>query len=311
MKNGGSFWKTAKLVIGIILLIALYEVVFISGVKTVIRKIRGDSPAPAAAGEQAGEAATTQVVTSTPTVPPTATPTPTRVPPGQLSPTPAFSADGEEGYRIDEETFPDGWLRDALRNLPGGEDGFFTYGEIRSIRKLKLEGDIRSLEGLELLSELEKLEIDGCPIEEFHIGRMTDLRELSCKNCRIRILDVSYGRELRKLNCENNPITELDVSTNVLLRTLRCGHTDLEKLVLPSRGELRELYIDYTKIRKLDFLNLQSLGVLSCEGFSRVDISQTKSISRLYVSSYAEVVLPEGRTTVFRDGAEQTPTPTP
>ena len=82
---------------------------------------------------------------------------------------------------IDQAHFPDGNLRNMLRNYDFGSDGKLTVDEIKGIDELNLESnDIQNLKGIEYFTELKTLYFDDNHIQAVDLSRNTKLETIYC-----------------------------------------------------------------------------------------------------------------------------------
>ncbi|MBR5348932.1 MAG: extracellular solute-binding protein [Lachnospiraceae bacterium] len=106
-----------------------------------------------------------------------------------------------KAVRINEKQFPDEIFRDYVRNkFDENEDDILSKEEILQATEVDVDyTDVKSLKGIENLSELTVLSCKGTDLEE---------------------LDVSANRELQTLRCVGNALSSLDVTNNTKLGTL-------------------------------------------------------------------------------------------
>ena len=178
-------------------------------------------------------------------------------------------AGSDPGLEINATNFPDPNFRSyVLDFIDEDEDGYLSDEE-RSLRGLNLgftEGNIASLKGIELFTELEELYCWDNQLTSLDLSQNTKLVELNCSFNQLTSLDLSKNTALRILRCYNNPLTSLDLSQNTKLYQLECGNNQLTSLDLSHNTELFQLGCGNNQLTSLDVSKNTALRVLFCHG---------------------------------------------
>lgn len=175
---------------------------------------------------------------------------------------------------ISEVNFPDEVFRDyVVRNFDTNSDGFLSRDEIKEalIVDVSFNKQITSLQGIEILSSLERLVIYNTNIKELPIFSNIFLKYLDCSNTEIKELDISHT-SLVYLDCSNTKIEKLDIHGSHL-RYLDCSNTDIKELNLSRCASLCELHCENTKIKELNIINNSNFYYLSCDNIKLRDIN--------------------------------------
>ena len=173
----------------------------------------------------------------------------------------------EQGLAIDEKNFPDPAFRAYVQTLLGSEDGVFTDEELARITEIDCHGEeelpdfndpryIKSLKGIELFTNLEKLDCSVNPnLSELDVSVYPNLKHLNINTTIIDDLDLSHSPQLEYLNIGQSRVAKLDVSHNPKLINL----SSVFNYYLPADGvdvshnpELEALDLGYTSIETLD-----------------------------------------------------------
>lgn len=126
-------------------------------------------------------------------------------------------------YDIDERTFPDAPLREALERQGDRDgDGKLSREEAATIKRLTLaDSSLSSFSGMELLPNLEHLDASNCEgLVDPDFGKVPNLHELDLTGSGVTGIDAAKMPELLKLAAPLTPIDSLDVSHNASLIAL-------------------------------------------------------------------------------------------
>lgn len=175
----------------------------------------------------------------------------------------------EEGVRIDEEHFPDKAFRNAIRKYDLNYDDVLSDEEAENALYIDvgMKG-IKTLKGIEYLTQLEKLKCLGNELTDLDVSKNTKLKELDCAHNYIKELDLSRNEKLEILCCAWNQLTELDISNNVELRDLSLPRNQLTELDVSRNIKLTELNCSSNKIKNLDISMLTKMTELIISGCS-------------------------------------------
>ena len=183
----------------------------------------------------------------------------------------------EGGIPVDEEHFPDGVFRNAIRNTNDpNHDGYLSKEELDAITFVDVSGSsIRSLQGIEFFSELLYLNCSNCNLTELDTSKNPKLADLYCHYNDLTELDLSHNPELFLLGCMGNKLTALDLSHNDQLFEVECSNNKLKMLDVSHNPNLCNLSVRWNRISKLDLsqnYNLRELDVMDL-GLKELDVS--------------------------------------
>ena len=178
-------------------------------------------------------------------------------------------AGSDPGLEINATNFPDENFRSCVLDfIDEDEDGYLSDEE-RSLRGLNLgftEGNIASLKGIELFTELEELYCWDNQLTSLDVSKNTKLKQLGCSSNQLTSLDVSKNTALLELDCADNKLTSLDLSQNTKLYQLECGNNQLTSLDLSHNTKLFQLECGNNQLTSLDVSKNTALRVLFCHG---------------------------------------------
>jgi hypothetical protein len=143
-------------------------------------------------------------------------------------------------------------------------DGFINRQEAMAVKEIDLRGigDVKSLQGIEYFTSLEKLYIPGFIWLEtldlshhlmlevldcsyiygmspdgyqngltLNISKNVKLKELYCTHSHLNNLDLQNNIALEILDCRNSIFETLDLSNNKRLRIINCSHTTSKVII--------------------------------------------------------------------------------
>ena len=108
---------------------------------------------------------------------------------------------------VSAAVFPDKAFRNYVSTVIDKDgNGRLTPGEIAAVKEIDLSGvkKAASLKGIELFTELERLNVDDNRLTRLDLKQNTKLKTLSCRNNQLTWLDLSKNKALETLNCEGN-----------------------------------------------------------------------------------------------------------
>ena len=169
---------------------------------------------------------------------------------------------GSDAIVINTANFPDGYFGlYVLLKLDTNKDDYLDIEERTAVKALNLDGKgISSLQGIELFTNLTKLE---------------------CNNNNLQTLDIRYNKALKELHCSQNKLTELNVKNNQKLIVLSCFDNQLNELKLSWNTELENLSCGRNKLTSLSVKNNTKLATLDIEGNSITGIAMTDLVASL------------------------------
>lgn len=171
-------------------------------------------------------------------------------------------------------------LVSVLENLGIGEKDVegnlsLTQQDIDETTSLDLSNrNLNNLEGLEVFTNLTKLDCSNNQISELDLTKAPNLTSLNCSDNSLASLDVSVLPELIELRCDrcfsssnsrsySNGILDLSVCTK--LQVLSCTNNGLTELILPETLILVDIYCSNNKLKRLDVSRYTSLSQIHCE----------------------------------------------
>lgn len=196
----------------------------------------------------------------------------------------------ETRIAISEYNFPDPAFREYIRTFDrykGEQDGYLDLPEYSSIHVLAPNDlGIRSLKGIEYLTEITTLNCQGNYIEDIDLSKLVNLKSLDCSDNNLKALDVSQNKVLEYLNCSDNELTSLDVGENTALERLFCRNNFLKNLYVSKNENLKDLYCSGNNLETLDLGNvtsLMSLKRLECyeNKLTTLDTTRCKELEEL------------------------------
>ena len=169
---------------------------------------------------------------------------------------------GSDAILIGNANFPDANFCDYVSsNFDSNNDKFLTVDERYEATAINVDGkSISSLQGIELFTNLTKLE---------------------CNNNKLQTLDVRNNKSLKELYCSQNKLTELNVKNNQKLIVLSCFDNQLNELNLSWNTELENLSCGRNKLTSLSVKNNTKLATLDIEGNSITGIAMTDLVASL------------------------------
>ncbi|MBQ7185059.1 MAG: leucine-rich repeat protein [Clostridia bacterium] len=111
---------------------------------------------------------------------------------------------------IDAATFPDkAFLAWVSANADTNRDGKLTKTEIASVKSADLSAvrTVEKLDGIELFTALEALDVSDNKLTELDVSGLTELRTLKADNNKLTCLDLSGNTKLTALSCAGSAYT--------------------------------------------------------------------------------------------------------
>ena len=170
------------------------------------------------------------------------------------------------GLIIDEEHFPDDAFRALLLEKDFGEDAIITEEEMEDLYQLYIDDrGIRSLEGIDLLTNLGDLRISGNQFGTLVLPRMEGLYRLYLIRCGLTGLDLSQCPNISDFRCiENDGLTTLDLSNKPKLELLEVYENQLTSLNLEGSDSVLCMDVHQNQFTSLDLSaqrNLHSVNI--------------------------------------------------
>ena len=153
---------------------------------------------------------------------------------------------------------------------------------------------IKSLAGIEIFTDLTKLDCDFNLLTALDLSKNINLTSLDCDHNYITVLDLSKNVNLTYLDLYHNPLTTIDLSKNVNLNYLDCSdNSGLTILDLSKNDKLVYLDCSNTPIRILDVSKNVGLTEMNCSNnkFTTLDVSKNLAINYLDCSQNSLSIL--------------------
>lgn len=173
------------------------------------------------------------------------------------------------GIPIDEAHFPDSVFRQYLAAYKDeNEDGILSEQKIKEIKYIncsyesdKGQGKIKSLKGIEYLTEVKSLKCAGNDLTSLDLRQNKKLEYLDCSWNRLKSLQIKGQEWLEEFNCTGNRLSHLDLSGIGFIYELYCHKNNLISLIL---CDVDELYCYDNVLTELDLSNSPSAWYINC-----------------------------------------------
>ena len=112
-------------------------------------------------------------------------------------------------FKINATTFPDKAFRDCVsKNFDTNKDGTLSSAEVKKVTEISVNNlGISSLKGVEIFTNLGKLNCSLNNIKELDISKNTKLYNLNCISDQLKSLDISHNPVL--LSCYRSGLIEM------------------------------------------------------------------------------------------------------
>ncbi len=167
----------------------------------------------------------------------------------------------EKVVPLDKEHFPDDAFRKEMEYYDGTDrvdrekDGWLSNYEILGIKDFICSNtDIKSVQGIEYLTELGLVVLSETSIESLDLSHNIKLKSVEVARCQsLTELNVSTLTQLEQLIIDETKIRSIDLSQNTLLEHFQCSNTLLENLDLSHNKNLKRFYCEYNNVKPIDF----------------------------------------------------------
>ena len=147
-------------------------------------------------------------------------------------------------------------------------DIVLTQEDITNTTSLDLSNrNLNNLEGLEVFTNVTKLNCSNNPLTSLDVSAFTELEVLDCSNC--------FNRSSVSRSYSNGV---LDLSANTKLRSLSCSENGLTELILPD-SPLTTIYCYYNQLTTLDLSKNEELKFVNCEYNQIVEVNLSKNVA--------------------------------
>ena len=187
--------------------------------------------------------------------------------------------------KITADTFPDPNFRAAVeQQLDLDGNGELDEQDILYARNIHCDGmGIKSLRGIEYLTELRGLYCTDNEIEHMDLSKNTLLTGIWCSDNPLTELDLTPLKDLLWVYCFKCKLTSLDLTKNPLMAYVECNDNKLGTLNVSKNPELEHLICNSCGLKELDLSNNKKLTHLDAlrNGLKKLNISECTKMKRL------------------------------
>jgi hypothetical protein len=177
----------------------------------------------------------------------------------------------------------------------GFVNGRMDIDDAKGVKELIMpSGSIKSIAGIEVFTDLVKLDCDFNSITALDLSKNTNLTYLDCDHNYLTSLDLSKNTNLLYLDAYHNALTTIDLSKNLNLTYLDCSDNNtLTILDINKNDKLIYLDCSYTPIKVLDVSKNLALTELDCSNckFTVLDVGNNLALTYLDCSQNSISVL--------------------
>ncbi len=180
-------------------------------------------------------------------------------------------------------------------------NGRMDIDDAKGVKELIMpSGSVKSLAGIEIFTDLTKLDCDFNAITALDLSKNINLTYLDCDHNYLTALDLSKNINLTYLDAYHNSLNSIDLSKNLSLTYLDCSDNNgLTALDVSKNDKLTYLDCSYTPIKVLDVSKNLALIELDCSNckFTVLDVSKNLALSYLDCSQNTLSVLDVSKNT--------------
>ncbi|MDD6269167.1 MAG: dockerin type I domain-containing protein [Oscillospiraceae bacterium] len=197
-----------------------------------------------------------------------------------------FSASAEDLIAVNAANFPDDNFRSYISSeLDDDGNGYLDTIESFCVNiNLYNAGEIKSLKGIELLTDLRDLNAYGLGLTEIDVSKNINLEDLTISKNNLSEINVSNNINLESLSLSENNISSVDISKNVNLEYLDISSTGISNIDLSRCPKLTFLDCNETPITSLDLSAvplLEYIDIYKCN-MGTLDISKNTALKKIY-----------------------------
>ena len=173
-----------------------------------------------------------------------------------------------------------------LENYDANGDGEISTEEATAVTSLDVSGtisQIKSLQGIEYLDNLEVLNCSNHKISILNLTSNTKLHTLLAKNSQIK--SVTLPSSLITIDISNNNITSIIVGNMNGLAALNVSNNELGSLNVLYNKSLTELDCSNNNLRSINLVNntaLTTLNINNNTDIASIDLKTNTSLKQLY-----------------------------
>lgn len=163
--------------------------------------------------------------------------------------------------------FPDNNLANAVSSALGETaDTEVTESKLAQLTSLScIQQGIKDSAGIEYLTGLVYLNINGNQLKSIDVSENTALTTLYCSSNQLTSLDLSGNASLNILYCSVNQLTTLDLSQNLSLNKVFCSNNQLSDIDLGNNKSLTTFYCPGNELTSIDVSENTGLTTLFCD----------------------------------------------
>lgn len=171
--------------------------------------------------------------------------------------------------QISAENFPDAnfraYINEKINIYPeNNHDNVLDELEIKTTEIDVSSRKIASLDGIELFTELTKLNCSSNDLKEIDISSNDKLTVLNLGDNALTAIDLSANTALTNLDVSGNQLQALDVSANTELTNLNCAENSLKTLDVSHNMKLTDINCSSNQLEVLDVSKNTALKYLTC-----------------------------------------------
>ena len=148
------------------------------------------------------------------------------------------------------------------------------------------EEKIKSVNGLERLISLKRLDVSSNQLTNMNISKNTSLTWLDVGENQLTNLDVSKNTALEIFSANNNQLTDIDISKNIALENLDVSSNQLTGVDISKNTVLKSSNVSSNKLTELDLNNNTALENLDANKnqLTSLDVSNNPKLTSLNIS---------------------------
>lgn len=197
-----------------------------------------------------------------------------------------FSVSAEELIAVNADNFPDDNFRSYISSeLDKDGNGYLdTIESFCVFINLYNASEIKSLKGIELLTDLRRLNVYGLGLTEIDLSKNINLEDLTISKNNLSEINISNNINLESLSLSENNISSVDISKNVNLEYLDISSTSISNINLSRCPNLTFLDCSETPVTSLDLSAvplLEYIDIYKCN-MGALDISKNTALKQIY-----------------------------
>lgn len=188
------------------------------------------------------------------------------------------SGASSQEIEINETNFPDDNLRAKVKeDVDSNKDDKLSQSEIARFEwGWWFDAGIKDTKGIEYLTGLRILYLEGNDISSIDTSNLTNLRQLRVNNNKnLKYIDVTKNEKLVALSAGYTGLTDLDISHNENLEYLDATNNSMTSIDVSHNPKLQLLNLQYNKLKNIDVSKNKELKILGLRGneLTTLDVS--------------------------------------